>query len=180
LIDRDRCHFRASFAQCSDQLGIRPAIFLHRDASFGTPGRRGHEFAPGIRFGNGDGNGNLHFPERGGRLGTSRDDGNIPQALSETAGRVSRGENLIKRPRADTGEKDQHVELASEKPLGERKCLLIVIEDRFPHRWRDERISALPPNQLADLDGAAAFEGKDAKAIERHPFQVSSGRLPLA
>ena len=69
---------------------------------------------------------------------------------------------LIKVPRADTCEKNHHIEVAALTALREAKSVLILLERNFPHRWRDDRFAAITPDKFGGFRCAPAF-----KAIKR-------------
>ena len=134
----------------------------------------GQQLAPGVGFRRGDGHRNLQLAKRRQRLGTSRGHRDLAQRVGELLLRIARRQNLVERPRADTGEKNHQVELAAKQALGELERLQVVLDGRFAHGRRDKRIAPLPADQFTHFGGAPALKRYNAQTIERHHLQVIS------
>lgn len=168
LIDADGGDVATAGAEGREEILIGPAVFLDGDAAFGAIGNGGHELAPGVGRGDGDGPGDAPFAEDGLGLGTAGGDGNPLQFFGEGAGAVVGGEDGIDRAGADAGEEDHHVELIPAEAVVEGEDVGIIGNGDFAHGGRDEGFAALFANEDAHLVGAARFERENFQTVKAH------------
>jgi len=104
------------------------------------------DFAPGIRFGRGNGDWHIPLSEDCYGLWSARNHRNLAQFRQIFFQGIDRFHHASQRASPDTGQENGHFKLACKKFPSERQRLGIRFERNLAHRRRDHRIAAMARN----------------------------------
>jgi hypothetical protein len=174
LIHGHAGHVRPSRLEPSQEIGIRRAVFLNRDAA----ARKGelllcaierrHYLAPRIGLGCSQPHRYTELAKDGDRFRPARQDSGSPQRANEDIAIASDTlDDRDERASAHAGQQDDEIEFATLQRIGECDGFGIGFERHLFHRGRRNRNAAIRGDDGRHLLRTAALENQNRAIVER-------------
>lgn len=165
LINLDGIDGRAAGFQPGDEAGIGNAVLLKSQSEVGDGQvsiERGEQFAPGIRLGDDERGGDAPLPHHGQRFGAADDRLDVGDRAEKRVAIDVPLDLLQQHTRADSGEKDDRIDLPGHDAVREFDGGTILLQRDFAHRRADEGHPTKALDETLDVFCAATFKSCNA------------------